>query len=71
VLYRGDVVWNRKRKRDAWGVKRYLDRPESEWLQIEAPALRIVAEDLWQAAQKRLEGARGLCGRWAPVGWCR
>src|SRR3989304_3573288 len=41
-LYRGEVVWNRKRKRDQWGVKRYLDRPEAEWLQLDAPELRIV-----------------------------
>jgi site-specific DNA recombinase len=25
-LYRGEVVWNRLRKRDRWGVKRYLAR---------------------------------------------
>jgi hypothetical protein len=28
TLYRGEVVWNRQRKRDRWGVKKYLDRPE-------------------------------------------
>jgi site-specific DNA recombinase len=58
TLYRGEVVWNRQRKRDRWGVKKYLDRPEAEWLRIEAPALRIVAEDLWQAAHRRLDAAR-------------
>lgn len=24
------VVWNRKQKRDRWGVKKYLDRPERD-----------------------------------------
>ncbi len=57
-LYRGEVVWNRQRKRDRWGVKRYLARPEAEWLRIGAPELRIVAEDLWQAALGRLERTR-------------
>lgn len=54
------MVWNRQRKRDRWGVKRYLDRPEGEWLRVDAPALRIVPEDLWQAAHRRLERSREL-----------
>jgi len=32
TLYRGKVVWSRKQKRDRWGVKKYLDRPECEWI---------------------------------------
>jgi hypothetical protein len=59
-LYRGEVVWARQRKRDRWGVKRYLARPEAEWLRLDAPALRIVAEDLWQAAHRRLDATRAL-----------
>ncbi|PYR48822.1 MAG: hypothetical protein DMF89_14540, partial [Acidobacteria bacterium] len=55
---RSAVVWNRLRKRDQWGVKRYLDRPEGEWIQLEAPELRIVAEELWQAAHRRLDRTR-------------
>jgi site-specific DNA recombinase len=57
-LYRGDVVWNRTQKRDRWGRKRYLDRPEGEWIQLEAPELRIVDEELWQAAHRRLDRTR-------------
>ena len=60
TLYRGEVVWNRKQKRDRWGRKRYLDRPEGEWLRLEVPELRIVAEDLWRAAHRRLDTAREL-----------
>jgi site-specific DNA recombinase len=59
-LYRGEVVWNRKQKRDRWGVKKYLDRPEGEWIRLEAPDLRIVAEDLWRSAHRRLATAREL-----------
>jgi DNA invertase Pin-like site-specific DNA recombinase len=31
-LYRGVVIWNRVRKRDVWGLKRYLARPEDQWM---------------------------------------
>jgi site-specific DNA recombinase len=66
-LYRGEIVWNQKRKRDRWGVKRYLDRPEGEWIQVDAPELRIVAEDLWQAAHRRLDAARQIYAAGARV----
>jgi site-specific DNA recombinase len=59
-LYRGEVIWNRKQKRDRWGVKKYLDRPEREWIRLEAPELRLVPEDLWRAAHRRLEAARQI-----------
>jgi site-specific DNA recombinase len=59
-LYRGEVVWNRTRKRDPWGVKRSIDRPEHEWLIQEQPELRIVPEELWRAARTRLERARSV-----------
>ncbi len=57
-LYRGVIVWNRTQKRDAWGQRRPQRRSEQEWLRIEAPDLRIVADDLWQAAHDRLRGSR-------------
>src|SRR6267143_4228248 len=57
-LYRGVVVWNRIRKRDVWGLKRYLSRPEEEWMRRDAPELRIVDDALWTAAHRRLEEAR-------------
>jgi site-specific DNA recombinase len=59
-LYRGEVIWNRQQKRDRWGVKKYLDRPEAEWIQLEAPELRIVDEEVWQAAHRRLDRTRAL-----------
>ena len=57
-LYRGVVVWNRIRKRDVWGLKRYLARPEDQWMRRDAPELRIVDDALWTAAHRRLEDAR-------------
>jgi len=57
-LYAGEVVWGRKRKRDAWGTKAYLAQPESDWLRLANPTLRIVSDDLWRAAYARLAAAR-------------
>ncbi len=58
VLYRGEIVWNRQRKRDQWGVKRYLDRPEHEWIRVSAPDLRIVSDELWEATHARMVATR-------------
>jgi hypothetical protein len=57
-LYRGVVVWNRIRKRDVWGLKRYLARPEEQWMRRDAPELRIVDDAPWAAAHRWLEDAR-------------
>ncbi len=57
-LYRGVILYNRVRKRDAWGQKRYLPRPEGEWVRVEAPHLRIVSDEDWQRVQGRLTAAR-------------
>jgi DNA invertase Pin-like site-specific DNA recombinase len=53
-LYRGEVVWNRTKKRDRWGQTRRSDRPESEWLRQRVLSLQIVPDKLWKAAQDRL-----------------
>jgi len=58
-LYRGEVVWNRTRKRDTWGRHRSAPRPEAEWMRRLAPDLRIVSDELWQAAHGRLDAKRG------------
>jgi len=57
-LYRGEVVWNRSKKRDAWGIKRQSARDEQEWVRLDAPNLRIVPEPLWQTVQARLKTSR-------------
>jgi hypothetical protein len=53
-LYRGEVIWNRTKKRDKWGQARRSDRPEGEWLRMQVPEIAIVSADLWKAAQHRL-----------------
>jgi hypothetical protein len=60
ALYRGEIVWNASRKRDQWGQHRQTARPETEWMRIPAPDLRIVSEDVWTAAHARLSAARNI-----------
>jgi DNA invertase Pin-like site-specific DNA recombinase len=57
-LYRGALVWNRTKKRDAWGQKRSTDRDPKDWIRKDVPTLRIVSEELWNAAHERLGGSR-------------
>ncbi|MPZ18097.1 MAG: hypothetical protein GEV06_09320 [Luteitalea sp.] len=57
-LYRGEIVWNRTKKRNQWGIKEQRSTPEAEWLRLSAPELRIVSDDLWNAAHARLAGSR-------------
>ena len=59
-LYRGEIVWNRTRKRDSWGRKHQAARPEVEWMRLAAPALRIVSDAEWTAAHTRIGAAREL-----------
>ena len=56
-LYAGVLVWNRLRyiKNPATGKRVSRVNPESEWIRTEVPDLRIVDEDLWQAARRRQE----------------
>jgi site-specific DNA recombinase len=57
-LYRGQIVYGKTRWTDKGGTKVKRDCPESEWLTLEAPALRIVPEELWRAAHARLARTR-------------
>ena len=52
-LYRGKVIYNRIRmvKDPDTGKRISRMNPESEWVIIEAPALRIVPDELWQKVQ--------------------
>jgi DNA invertase Pin-like site-specific DNA recombinase len=59
-LNRGEVVWNRSRKRDTWGQARQQARPQSDWLRRDAPELRVIDDAVWQAAHARLAQSRAL-----------
>jgi site-specific DNA recombinase len=57
-LYRGEVVWNRTKKRDKWGRKHQAPRPAGEHLTRHDETLRIVTDAQWQGAHDRLAGIR-------------
>ena len=57
-LYRGELVWNKTKKRDQWGRKQQRPRPASEWMRQSDATLRIVSNEQWDAAHARLDAAR-------------
>jgi site-specific DNA recombinase len=59
-LYRGVIVWNRTRKRNARGEVRVSNLPASDWITVDAPMMRIVPDTLWQAAHARLASVRSV-----------
>jgi hypothetical protein len=72
AAYTGRFVWNRRdwyRDR-ASGRRRYVERPEAEWVTDERPDLAIVSHELWEAAAtRRAETRRAFPGFAAgPVG---
>jgi site-specific DNA recombinase len=52
-LYRGWRVWNRTQNgfNQAEGKKSKTSRPESEWVRVEVPDLRIISDELWEKVQ--------------------
>jgi DNA invertase Pin-like site-specific DNA recombinase len=52
-LYRGWRVWNRTQNvfNQAEGKKSKRNRPQSEWLRVEVPELRIISDELWEKVQ--------------------
>lgn len=54
-LYRGEIVWNQSRKRDAWGLANRSERQAEAWVRLAAPDLRMISEDLWRTAHKRFD----------------
>ncbi len=61
-VYVGRIIWNRTEKvrnpdTDKETTRR---RPQSEWVYAEAPQLRIIPDDLWNAVQRRREEQRKL-----------
>jgi site-specific DNA recombinase len=59
-LYKGEVIWGQRRKKDPWGRKTYVEQPEQEWVRHSVPALRIVSDEQWQAAHERLGNAKAV-----------
>jgi site-specific DNA recombinase len=70
--YRGTVIWNRTRKvRDPRTGRRVQRlRPQTEWKIQEAPHLRIVSEEVWQAVQRRLSSVKTAFANGESAGLC-
>src|SRR2546427_6771161 len=61
-LYKGEVVWGRTKKRDAWGRKKESDRPANEWIVTSMEQLRIVSEELWANVHEALHSRQKTYG---------
>lgn len=62
-LYIGRVVWNRRQwlKCPDTGARRYVERSPEEWQVREAPELRIIDQDLWEAVRRRMAPRETPC----------
>jgi site-specific DNA recombinase len=56
-IYIGRVIWNRQQFRRDAVTGRYSARlnPKDDWVVVDVPQLRIVAQNLWERAQQRLQ----------------
>jgi site-specific DNA recombinase len=56
-IYRGKAVWNKRKYKKRPGTNKRISvaRPESQWVVIERPKLRIVSQELWDRVQKNLK----------------
>ena len=61
--YRGEVIYNKSKKRNDWGQKQQRPRPESEWIRVPAPDRRIVTDEQWHLAKKQGAQKRQVFGR--------
>ena len=54
-LYIGELIWNRLRmiKDPATGKRLSRQNPQSEWIRKDVPELRILPDNLWNAAKAR------------------
>lgn len=61
-IYKGQIVWNESEKIVRGGTKKRRRRPDSERIIIDAPDLRIIPSDLWEAVQGRLARMKAWSG---------
>jgi recombinase len=53
--YRGVVLYGKTKKirNPKTGKRTYRRKPESEWIRVEDPAMRIVSDELWNSVRER------------------
>jgi site-specific DNA recombinase len=59
-LYRGEVVWNRSKKRDAWGQRNKSQRDAGDVVTVQVGDARVIDDALWTAAHAKLAVSRRL-----------
>jgi DNA invertase Pin-like site-specific DNA recombinase len=64
-IYRGELVWNKTRKRTVWGKVNQRPRPEGEWMRTQVEHLRIVSDSLWFRVAARRREVEGKALRFA------
>jgi DNA invertase Pin-like site-specific DNA recombinase len=72
-LYVGRMIWNRLRyvKNPDTGKRISRLNPRSDWITREVPALRIVSDELWNAAKDRQKATRLTINRTGNIGVAR
>lgn len=67
-VYKGEFIWGRTKKRDAWGRRKETDRPAAEWIVTNVQSLRVVTDEAWAIAHDVLRGKQKRFGfkRGAP-----
>jgi site-specific DNA recombinase len=60
VLYTGRYTWNRSQwvTNPDTGRRQRVERPEAEWQVEVRPELKVLSDELWQAARARLERSK-------------
>lgn len=59
VLYKGEILWNQNEKIIKKGTQTRRKRAEKDWIRIDAPDLRIITPDVWDAVQARISKTKG------------
>lgn len=57
-LYKGVLITGKTKKRNVAGEIATTMRPREEWIEVQREDLRIVSDDLWNAAHARGSGGR-------------
>src|SRR5918995_303535 len=72
-LYIGRLIWNRLRyvKNPDTGKRISRVNPKAEWITKEVPSLRILSEELWNAAKDRQSATRRTITRAGNIGFAR
>ena len=72
-LYVGRLIWNRLRyvKNPDTGKRISRLNPGAEWITKEIPSLRIVSDELWNAAKERQSATRRTITRAGNIGFAR